>query len=38
MDQIWDFLTSWTFLIICVVLLVALIGVLLFLRNRRTED
>jgi hypothetical protein len=38
MDSIMDFLTSWTFMIIMAVLLVALIGVLLFLRNRRPED
>jgi hypothetical protein len=38
MDSIMDFLTSWTFMIIMAVLLIALIGVLLFLRNRRPED
>ena len=38
MDSIMDFLTSWTFMIIMAVLLVALIGVLLFLRNRRPEE
>jgi hypothetical protein len=38
MEAVWDFLQSWTFLIICLVLLVALIGILLFLRNRRTDD
>jgi len=34
----WDFITSWTFLIIMAILLVALIGLLLFLRSRRTDD
>jgi len=38
MEAIWDFLTSWTFLIICVVLLVILIGVFIFLRMRKTDD
>jgi hypothetical protein len=34
----WEFVTSWAFMGIMVVLLLALIGVLLFLRNRRPED
>jgi hypothetical protein len=38
MDSIMDFFSSWTFMIIMAVLLIALIGVLLFLRNRRPED
>jgi hypothetical protein len=37
-DSIWEFLTSWTFLIICIVLLVVLIGVFIFLRMRKTDD
>jgi hypothetical protein len=36
--DIMEFLTSWTFMIIMAVLLVALIGLLLFLRSRRPED
>jgi hypothetical protein len=38
MDSVMDFLTSWTFMIIMAVLLIALIGVLLFLRSKRPED
>jgi hypothetical protein len=38
MDAFWEFVTSWTFMIIMAVLLAALIGLLLFLRNRRTDD
>ena len=38
MDDIMNFLTSWTFMGIMGVLLVVLIGVLLFLRSRRPED
>jgi uncharacterized membrane protein len=38
MDSIMDFFSSWTFIIIMAVLLIALIGLLLFLRNRRPED
>jgi hypothetical protein len=38
MDAFWDFVTSWTFMIVMAVLLAALIGLLLFLRNRRTDD
>jgi hypothetical protein len=39
MDAIWSFMTEgWTFIIIMVVLLIVLVGALLFLRNRRTED
>jgi uncharacterized membrane protein len=38
MDSIMDFFSSWTFMIIMAVLLIALIGLLLFLRNRRPED
>jgi len=33
-----EFFTSWTFFGIMAVLLLALIGVLLFLRSRRPED
>jgi hypothetical protein len=33
-----EFFGSWTFIIICVVLLLALVGLLLFLRNRRTDE
>jgi hypothetical protein len=33
-----DFFQSWTFIILMAVLLVALIGLLLFLRNKRPED
>ncbi|HEY7330434.1 MAG TPA: LPXTG cell wall anchor domain-containing protein [Gemmataceae bacterium] len=36
--DIMDFLQSWTFMIIMAVLLIVLIGVLLFLRNKRSED
>ena len=38
MDAIWDMMQSWTFIIIMAVLLVALIGLLIFLRSRRPED
>jgi hypothetical protein len=38
MDSFVDFISSWYFFGICLVLLAALIGVLLFLRNRRTDD
>jgi hypothetical protein len=38
MDAFLDFVQSWTFMIIMAVLLAALIAVLLFLRNRRTDD
>jgi hypothetical protein len=38
MDSFVDFISSWTFMIIMAVLLASLIGVLLFLRNRRTDD
>jgi hypothetical protein len=36
--DVWEFLTSYYFMGIMAVLLVALIGVLLFLRSRRPED
>jgi LPXTG-motif cell wall-anchored protein len=38
MDFLPSFTTSWWFLILMAVLLAALIGVLLFLRNKRPED
>ncbi len=38
MDSIWEFMQSWTFIIIMLIVLIALIGVLLFLRSRRPED
>ncbi len=38
MDAFWEFITGYTFMIIMAVLLVALIGLLLFLRNRRSDD
>jgi hypothetical protein len=38
MDSFVDFISSWYFFGICLVLLAALIGLLLFLRNRRTDD
>jgi hypothetical protein len=38
MEGVWDFLGSWTFLIICLVAFLALIGVFIFLRSRKTED
>jgi len=38
MDAFLEFVQSYTFMIIMGVLLVALIAVLLFLRNRRTDD
>ena len=34
----WDFLTSWTFLIIMAVLLVILIGVFVFIRSKGTGN
>jgi hypothetical protein len=34
----WEFIQSWYFFFICLVLLLGLVGVLLFLRNRRTDD
>ena len=33
-----DFMTEWWFFALMIVLLIALIGLLLFLRNRRPED
>ena len=36
--DIGEFFSSWTFMIICAVLLAGLIGLLLFLRNRRTDE
>jgi LPXTG-motif cell wall-anchored protein len=33
-----EFFQSWTFIVLMAVLLVALIGLLLFLRNKRPED
>jgi hypothetical protein len=36
--DIGEFFTSWYFFGICLVLLIGLIGLLLFLRNRRTDD
>jgi hypothetical protein len=36
--DIMEFLSSWTFMAIMAVLLVVLIGVLLFLRNKRPEE
>lgn len=33
-----EFFSSWTFMFIMAVMLVALIALLLFLRNRRPED
>jgi len=38
MDSVMEFLTSWYFMGIMAVLLIALIGVLLFLRSKRPED
>jgi len=38
MEQIMDFMNSWTFMIIMGVLLLALIGVFVFLRMRKTDD
>jgi len=39
MTAIWDFMTEgYTFIIIMVVVLLALVGAFLFLRNRRPED
>ncbi len=38
MDQIWDFMQTWTFMIIMGVVLLALIGVFVFLRMRKTDD
>ena len=33
-----DFLTSWTFMFILLGALIPLIGILLFLRNKKDED
>jgi hypothetical protein len=33
----WDFINSWTFIIVMAVVLVALVGILLFLRNQRPD-
>jgi hypothetical protein len=33
-----DFFSSWTFILLMVVLLVGLVGVLFYLRNQRPED
>ena len=38
MDQVMDFLTSWTFMFILIGALVALIGIFVFLRMRKTDD
>jgi hypothetical protein len=38
MDAFWEFITSWTFIIIMIIVLAALIGVFFFLRSRRPED
>jgi LPXTG-motif cell wall-anchored protein len=38
MDQLWEFLTSWTFMWILLGALVVLIGVFIFLRMRKRED
>jgi LPXTG-motif cell wall-anchored protein len=38
MGAIWDFMQSWTFIGIMAVLLLALIGLFFFLRNRQSED
>ncbi len=37
-QTIWDFMQSWPFLITMAVLLIALIGLFFFLRNRQSED
>jgi ABC-type Mn2+/Zn2+ transport system permease subunit len=33
-----DFMQSWTFMILMIVILVGLIGLFLYLRNQKTED
>jgi hypothetical protein len=33
-----DFMQSWTFMILMIVILVGLIGLFLYLRNQRPED
>jgi ABC-type Mn2+/Zn2+ transport system permease subunit len=33
-----DFMQSWTFMILMIVVLVGLIGLFLYLRNQRPED
>jgi LPXTG-motif cell wall-anchored protein len=38
MGAIWEFMQSWPFLIVMALLLVALIGLFFFLRNRQSED
>ena len=37
-DNIPEFMTTWTFMGIMIVVLIALIGLLMFLRSRRPED
>jgi len=37
-DSIPDWMTSWAFMGAMIVLLIALIGLLMFLRSRRPED
>jgi hypothetical protein len=38
MDALWDFVTSWTFIIILVSLLVVLIGVFILLRVMKKDE
>jgi hypothetical protein len=38
MDAFWDFVTSWTFIIILVSLLVVLIGVFILLRVMKKDE
>jgi LPXTG-motif cell wall-anchored protein len=37
-QSIWEFMQSWYFIGIMAVLLIALIGLFFFLRNRQSED
>jgi hypothetical protein len=37
-DAIWGFLTSWYFFFICLLLLLALVGVFWYLRKSQSED
>jgi LPXTG-motif cell wall-anchored protein len=38
MNAVWDFVQSYTFMGICAVLLLALIGVFFYVRKQQSED
>ncbi len=38
MDDLWTFLTSWTFMGILIAILVVLIGIFVFMRTRKTDE